>query len=86
MQVKSYCYTEWTRDTCEHLVQNLGSLVQIDGEIDSDVSRRIQSHAGWSKMRAAKIHMLCWICSTTRRDRVRILDIHSKLGLAPTEN
>ena len=33
----------------------------------------------------AEIHMLRWICSHTRRDRVRNDDIRDRLGVAPIE-
>ena len=33
----------------------------------------------------AELHMLCWICSHTRRDRVRNDDIRDRLGVAPIE-
>ncbi|RCV31587.1 hypothetical protein SETIT_6G189700v2 [Setaria italica] len=33
----------------------------------------------------AEMHMLCWICGHTRRDRVQNENIRDRLGVAPIE-
>jgi hypothetical protein len=37
-------------------------------------------------MSVAEIQILCWICSHTRRDRIRNDDIHDKLVVAPIQD
>ena len=33
----------------------------------------------------AEMHMLCWVCGNTRRDKVRNEDIRTKIGVASIE-
>ena len=107
----------------------LSSIIQKDGEIDSDINHRIQ--AGWlkwrnstrvlcdrniplwlkgkfyrtairpsllydtecwaikrhhaQKMSAAEMRMLRLMCGNTRRDKVRIEDIRTKIGVPSIE-
>nr|XP_016492426.1 PREDICTED: uncharacterized protein LOC107811950 [Nicotiana tabacum] len=74
----------------------LGSIIQMNGEIDEDVTHRIG--AGWTKwrlalgvlcdknhMKVAEMRILRWIYGHTKLDRIRNEVIRDKVGVASVE-